>query len=215
MMPTLLSYITFAVATSQMLGSVAQPQVQVLGHEQMSLTDRYPVDSVNTVFKDNILLSMAYLRGSQKHAVPVDWLAVEKPFSYSFVLQPGEVFAFHKDVLPQFAGKVVKTMDSSFGPTDGYQSDGYLFGDGVCHMASILNWAASDAGLLVVAPTPHDFAVIPDIPRKYGTAIYFDPNTPGSNASQNLYIQNTKDKQVTFTLSYEKNVLNVDITQIE
>ncbi|MDE2589266.1 MAG: VanW family protein [Patescibacteria group bacterium] len=212
MMPTLISYITFAMVTSQML-AIAVPTPQVLGQEQMSLADRYPVASVNDVFKDNILLSLAYLRGAQKHGEPVDWQAVEKPFSYSFVLQPNEVFAFHKDVLPQFEGKVVKTMDSSFGGTDGYKSDGYLYGDGVCHMASILNWAARDAGLAVVAPTPHDFAVIPDIPRQYGTAIYFDPNSSGSNAEQNLYIQNTKDKPVTFTLSYENNSLQVNITE--
>ena len=212
MMPTLFSYITFAVVTGKMLSGVPQPAT-VLGDAHMSLTDRYPVESVNTVFKDNILLSLAYLRGTQKHGQSVDWQAIEKPFTYSFTLQPGEVFAFHKDVLPEFSGKVVKTMDSSFGGTDGYKSDGYLVGDGVCHMASILNWAARDAGLEVVAPTPHDFAVIPDVPKQYGTAIYVDPNTPASNARQNLYIQNTKDMPVTFTLSYKHTVLDVQVSE--
>jgi len=212
MFPTVFSYIALAVVSTQLLTGSAQ-SAQVLGVENMSLQDRYPVESVNTVFKDNILLSLAYLRGSQSHDKSVDWASVEKPFTYAFTLQPGEVFAFHQDVLPEFAGKVVKTMDSTFGGTDGYKSDGYLFGDGVCHMATILNWAASDAGLRVVAPTPHDFANIPDIPKKYGTAIYFNPGTPGSNALQNLYIQNTKEKPVTFVLSYEKENLHVEVTQ--
>lgn len=205
-----MTYIAFAVVTSQTLVS---PHTHLLGRETMSLSDRYPVDSVNTVFKDNILLSLAYLRGIQSHDKPVDWQTIEKPFDYSFTLRPGEVFAFHKDVLPEFAGKVVKSIDSTFGYTDGYKSDGYLTGDGVCHMATLLHWAASDAGIQVVAPTPHDFAIIPDVPKKYGTSIYFDPNTPGSNAQQNLYIQNTKDVPVTFVISYEHNAVTVEVTE--
>lgn len=213
MFPLLLSYITFAVFSTQTIKVPLHtaPKTQVISDRDMSLLDRYPVASVNTVFSDNILLSIAYLRGIQKHGEAVNWDLVKKPFSYSFTLKPGETFAFHKDVLPEFANSIVKTMDTAFNSTDGYESDGYLVGDGVCHMATILNWAASDAGLKVVAPTPHDFAPVPDIPRQYGTAIYYDPGSVASNAQQNLYVQNNKDKPVTFMLTYDGKSVDVKV----
>jgi hypothetical protein len=167
---------------------------------------------VSNVFADNILLTIAYMRGIVPHNTP-DWNEVKKPFSYTFTLQPGEVFAFHEDVLPEFNGKVVKTTNAHFGSQEGFKSDGYLVADGVCHLASLINEAAENAGLGVVAPTNHDFAVIPEVDRKYGTAIYFMPGDSGTNARQNLYVTNTKDKPITFTFTYDGTELKVIVTE--
>src|SRR5258706_16345521 len=188
-------FITLGLLASIATASLPAPVVHVLGGMQFSLNNRYPVESVSNVFADNILLTLAYMRGIVKDNKP-DWNTVKSPFTYSFVLQPGEVFAFHDSILPEFAGKVVKTTTAHFGSQEGFESDGYLVADGVCHLASLINEAAQRAGLKVVAPTSHDFAVIPEIPREFGTAIYYMPGQDSSNALQNLYVQNNKDKPV-------------------
>ncbi len=192
----------------------AQPPVVVAEHV-MPLDDRYPVKSVSDVFKDNILLTLAYLRGTVKDGSKIDWTDVEKPFTYSFTLQPGQVFAFHQDVLPQYAGEVAVTTHAHFNSTDGFKSDGYLVGDGVCHLASLFNWVGKESGLETVAPTNHDFAVIPDVPKKFGAAIYFDPGSTAGNAQQNVYIKNTRSEPVTFVITYKNDVLTLDITQAQ
>ena len=126
-------------------------------------------------------------------------------------LQPGEVFAFHDDTLPQFAGKKIVTTNAHFDASQGFRTDGEYFGDGVCHFASLINWAARDAGLTVVAPTNHDFAVIPEISREYGTAIYYSPGETDVNEQQNLYVENNFDKPVTFVFTYDGTELKVSI----
>ncbi len=183
-----------------------------LGNAQFSLTDRYANTFVSNVFADNILLTLAYMRGIISNN-QVDWTAVRAPFTYSFTLQPGQVFAFHKDVLPQFNGEVVKTTNATFDTTQGFKSDGYLVADGVCHLASLMNEAARNAGLTVVAPTNHDFAVIPEVPKKYGTAIYYMPGDTTSNELQNLYIQDNKNVPVTMTFTYQNKELTVSVTE--
>src|SRR5258708_7217535 len=135
----------------------------LLGQEHMFLGDRYAIPSVNDVFRDNILLTLGYMSGAVKNAQDINWDTIHKPTTYDVVLQPGEVFAFHDDVLPEVAGKKIFTTNAHFDGSEGFRSDGYLYGDGVCHFASLINWAARDAGLKVVAPTRHDFARIPDI----------------------------------------------------
>jgi len=181
----------------------AMPVGQVLGDMQFSLADRYANTFVNDVFSDNILLTLAYMRGIVKDG-NIDWDNVRNPFTYSFVLKPGEVFAFHEDVLPEFEGKVVKTTNAHFNSSEGFKSDGWLAADGVCHVASLINEAAQNAGLLVDAPTKHDFAPIPEIDKKYGTAIYFMPGEKNTNSLQNLYVKNTKDKPVTISFIYNR-----------
>lgn len=193
------------------LSALSNP-ITTLGDASFSLKDRYSNTYVSDVFAQNILLTMSYMQGRAKSAT-VDWNQVEKPFVYSFKLQPGQVFAFHEDVLPQFEGKVVKTTNAHFGSDEGYVSDGYLVADGVCHLASLINEAATRANLGVLAPTSHDFAVIPEVDRKYGTAIYFMPGQKGTNAMQNLYVTNTKDKPVTFVFTYKDNSLDVKVTE--
>ena len=88
-----------------------------------------------------------------------------------------------------------------------------MVADGVCHLASLINEAAQNAGLTVIAPTNHDFAIIPEVDRKYGTAIYFMPGEKGTNQMQNLYVQNNKDNPVTLTFTYDGTELKVAVTE--
>lgn len=206
-------FLAFALLAQTTIMPIANP-VKTLGDASFSLTDRYTNTYVSNVFADNILLTLAYMRGAAT-GDSVDWDTVEEPFTYSFTLQPGEVFAFHDNVLPEFKGKVVKTTNAHFGAQGGFKSDGYLVADGVCHLASLMNEAATRAGLKVVAPTNHDFAVIPEVDKKYGTAIYFMPGEETANMQQNLYIENNKDTAVTFVFSYRDNNLDIKVTDIE
>lgn len=77
--------------------------------------------------------------------------------------------------------------------------------------ASLLYWAAKDAGLAALAPTNHDFASIPEVPKEYGVSIYFTPGAHDANAKQNLYITNTFDKPVHFTFAYDGTSLSVKV----
>lgn len=180
----------------------------------MSLSDRYNNTMVNTVFKENILLTIAYLFKQQKEGQTVNWNSVNKPFHYDLVLQPHQVFAFHNDVLPQYKDKNIVTTNADFSSDEGYISDGYLFGDGVCHLASLMNWVAADAKEQVYAPTPHNFAVIPDIAKKYGTAIYYAPGESTDSAKQNLYITNDHNYPVAFSFDYAKNILTMSVLRV-
>lgn len=209
MLPTI--FLAFLMLAQTTIVPINNP-IQTLGQAQFSLLNRYSNTYVSNVFADNILLTMAYMRGIVPNNTP-DWTAVKKPFTYSFTLKPNEVFAFHEDVLPQFEGKVVKTTNAHFGSQEGFKSDGYLVADGVCHLASLINEAAQNAGLTVIAPTNHDFAIIPEVDRKYGTAIYFMPGEKGTNQMQNLYVQNNKDKPVTLTFTYDGTELKVAATE--
>lgn len=183
----------------------------LVAERSMPLNDRYPVKSVSDVFKDNILLTLAYLSGKVADPAHLNWDEVRSASQYEVVLQPGQVFAFHDDVLPAYQGKTIITTNAHFDSTQGFESDGYLVGDGVCHFASLINWAARDAGLSVVAPTNHDFANIPDVPRQYGTAIYYMPGSSTANQLQNLYVENTFDKPVHMVFRYDGNDLSVSI----
>jgi vancomycin resistance protein YoaR len=133
------------------------------------------------------------------------------PSTYEVVIKPGETFAFHDDVNPLYSGKLVATTNAHFNAVEGFKSDGYLVGDGVCHFASLINWAARDAGLTVIAPTNHDFANIPQVPKQYGTSIYYTPGEPSVNQMQNLYVVNNKKKPVRMVFNYKNNNLSVAV----
>jgi hypothetical protein len=182
-----------------------------MASHSMSLDDRYPVASVNAVFKDNILLTLAYMSGAVKNSSEINWDGIRKPSTYVMTLQPGQVFAFHDDVLPEFAGKQIVTTNAHFGAAEGFEYDGDLYGDGVCHFATLINWAAIDAGLKVVAPTRHDFARIPDIDPKYGTAIYYNAGDNAANEAQNLYVENNFDKPVKLVFTYANDTVTVSV----
>jgi VanW like protein len=202
-MNTLLALAIYAITTTKtvvggyLLGTQNLPAGRqgVRAEREFSLTDRYPDPGVNEVFRYNILHTLSLMNSK----------------SYSFTLNPGKVFAFHEDVLPEFKGKVTQTMNAHFNYTDGFKSDGYLTGDGVCHLASLIYWAAKDAGLSALAPTNHSFANIPEVPKEYGVSIYYNPATHDSNAQQNLYITNTFDKPVEFAFAIDGTNLSVKV----
>jgi hypothetical protein len=189
-----------------------KPQVQgvssvVLASHSFSLEDRYDNTFVNDVFKDNILLTMAYMDGSVKDKADISWNQVESPFSYEFTLEPGQEFAFHDSTLPNYSKNVVKTTGAHFNWDEGFKYDGDLTGDGVCHLASLIYWTAKDAGLSAYAPSNHNFAKINDVPKEYGVAI-LSPSPLG-----NLYITDSLDKPINFVFNYDGTNLSVAITE--
>jgi hypothetical protein len=185
--------------------------MSLLSSQSISLEDRYGDKFVNDVFKDNILLNIAYLSGKVTKKADINWDQIEKPFEYKFTLMPDKTFAFHTDVLDQYKDSVVKTTNANFNFDDGFKSDGYLTGDGVCHLASLMYWSAKTAGLATYAPSNHDFAVIPEINREYGVAIYKTPGNYSANAMQNLYITNSKNKPIVFEFTYKDSQLKFSV----
>ena len=189
-------------------------QVNKLASEQMSLEIRYNDEFVNSVFKDNILLNMSYLSGKVTKKEDINWDDVRKPSKYSFTLLPDQTFAFHEDVLEKYKNSLTRTTNAHFNFSDGFKSDGYLMGDGVCHLASLMYWAAKNAGLTAYAPTNHNFAVIPEIDKEFGVSIYMMPGSYSANAMQNLYITNNKAKPIIFEFVYENSDLKLSIFEV-
>ena len=177
-----------------------------LSQHSISLAKRSEDSYVNNVFRENILLTIAYMTGSVRKASDIDWQNINKPSHRSLVLRPGEVFAFHDGVLSTYRNKKIITTNAHFGGSEGFLSDGYLYGDGVCHLASLMYWAAKDAGLSTLAPVNHAFANIPGVSREYGVSI-FSPNQ-----QQNLYIENNFDEPVVFTFDYNNDLLSLTIS---
>jgi hypothetical protein len=192
----------------------SQPRVQaassvVLASHSFSLEDRYDNSFVNTVFKDNILLTLNYMDGTVQNKANVNWDSIEKPLSYKFTLEPGQEFAFHDKTLPDYSKNVVQTTNAHFNWDEGFKYDGDLTGDGVCHLASLIYWTAKDAGLNAYAPSNHNFAKINDVPKEYGVAIQ-SPNPLG-----NLYITDNLDKPVTFNFNYDGSNLSISVTEAD
>jgi hypothetical protein len=155
-----------------------------------------------------MLLALNYMDGAISSKTQIDWSKVESPFSYKFTLKPGEEFAFHDKTLPDYSKNVVKTTGVHFDSSEGFKYDGDLTGDGVCHLASLIYWTAKDAGLTSYAPSNHNFAVIPDVPKQYGVAIQ-SPMPMG-----NLYVIDSLDKPVTFAFKYDGTNLSVSISEV-
>lgn len=188
---------------------------RVLASHQMTMWNRYPVQSVSNVFADNILLTVYYfINGRDSVSKKPDWDDVKKPFDYSLTLNPGEVFAFHETALPEYKNRVRLTTNSRFAAADGYKSDGLLFGDGVCHLASLMYWVALDAGLETKSLVNHNFAKIEGVEKKYGVSIKFDPNSPVNSARQNLYITNNRQNPVVFRFVYQNDTLSFSISEV-
>ena len=214
---TMINQIVVAIFSTIILGmntsGLIMPEKKniVLSEKEFSLENRYAVTSVNEIMKKNILLNLAYLNGTVAKKADIDWNQVVSPFHFDKTLGVGETFAYHTTVRNEFTAKVAFTTNSSFNAADGYLSDGYLFGDGVCHLASLINWAALEAGLETIVPKDHrSVANIPDIPDDYGVSIYKNGNIGENN---NLYITNTKDKPVTLHFEYDGVNLKVSVTE--
>jgi len=111
-----------------------------LSSSVLDLSNRYPVESVSNGFKENILIALGYFG--------------------NFTLKPGEVFAFHKKrILTEFKDDKIISQESDFTTNTGYKVVAGLGGNGVCHLASLINMTAINAGLEVTAPTNHNFLV--------------------------------------------------------
>ncbi len=186
----------------------------IIAQKELSLDDRHPDKFVNDVFKNNILLNLAYLSDNVSSSKDIKWDEISKPFKYEFKLEPNKTFAFHEDIKDKYKDSLVKTTNAHFNSQDGFKTDGYLFGDGICHLASIINWVAKEAGLSVEAPTNHDFANIPDVPREFGVSIYNAPGAKGGNELQNLYITNNKSKPIAFRFEYKNDKLTVSAVEL-
>lgn len=187
------------------------PGKTVISSRAMSLEKRYPDSFVNNVFKDNILLNLAYMDGRVKNSTDIKWSKVKKPFTYSFTLKSGETFAFHEDVKPEYKPTLTKTTNAHFNFQEGFKTDGYLFGDGICHLASLIYWAAKDANLEAFAPANHDFMQIPEVPREFGVSIYSRPGQTGANSMHNLYVTNNFNEDVIFVFDYNGETLKVSV----
>jgi hypothetical protein len=168
----------------------------------------------SNIFKDNILLNLAYLDGRVTSSSQINWEDINKPFHSEFTLQPNEAFAYHNAILPEYKDRVVVTTKARFNKQDGFKTDGYLYGDGVCQLASLINWAARDAQLEVAQFTNHDFAAIPEVPKEFGVAIYLDPNNQAASARKNLYIVNNQSQAVTFNFDYRNGQLTVSVSKV-
>lgn len=190
------------------------PTETVLGKVDYSLENRYTNTFVNDVFADNILLTLAYMNGSVAKSKEVPWDKVRAPFTYKLSLAPGETFAFHDSVLPEYKDSVVATTNSNFNFSQGFRTDGWLVGDGVCHLASFMKVLALEADLTVNAPTRHDFAKIADVSKEDGVSIYYDPSAISTSQRQNLYITNNRNKEIVFVFRHSNNVLEMSVKEV-
>lgn len=194
-----------AAATILLTNITGFPVEKSLSQFSYSLKNRYSNTFVNDVFSDNILLTVAYLGGKVKKGESISWEAVRSEGETKFNLKPGETFAFHDAVLDKYKGKINVTTNAHFNSYEGFKSDGWLVGDGVCHLASFMYVAAKNASLEVEAPTSHDFAVIPNIEKKNGVSIYSE------NTLQNLYITNNKKGDITFVFIHKNDTLTIRV----
>lgn len=211
MLQTLVGVITlFTVTAISQVPVHAQLPLAVVSY---SLSNRYKDPTVNEIFSDNILLTLAYMNGNIKKGEPVSWDKIRDKQTYSLVLNPGETFAFHEAVSDKYKNKIAKTTNAHFNWSEGFKSDGWLVGDGVCHLASFMYVAAKEAGLTVEAPTRHDFATISEVAKEDGVSIYFSPTDTGRSIAQNLYITNTREKAISFVFSYKNNDLSIQVKE--
>lgn len=187
---------------------------RVLSEREISLDKRYEDKFVNGVMKYNILLNLAYIRGIVTNSSNIKENEVKKDFHYELKLKPQEIFTYHDSILPQYKNKLLRTTPVQFGSDQGFKSDGYLVGDGVCHLASLIYWAAKDANLDAQAPTNHDFRAIPQIPKEYGVSIYYMPGSEDQNAMQNLYITNNRSRPIAFDFLYKYDILKIAIVEL-
>src|SRR3989338_8768955 len=67
---------------------VTQPSTigMVLAHKNYSLSNRYSVKSVNDIFSDNILLTLAYMSKTVKKGNAISWETVRTEGEYRFIL---------------------------------------------------------------------------------------------------------------------------------
>jgi len=183
---------TLSPTPQPLLSPIPEIREEVLAEHRLDLTTRNESPYTNEIFAYNILLALDY-------------------FDYSLTLEPGEIFAFHENVTPEFTNLPLKTGWTKYTAAEGYKTVGGLPGNGVCHLASLMNWTTQDAGLEVVAKVNHNFAPVPGVPKEYGTSIRYYPNEGGNTQNQNLYIINSFDFPVTFLFTASEQTVNLKL----
>lgn len=201
----------FPTTASAQLKSEASYSQNVLSTRSMSLNMRFGYELPENAYKDNILLNLAYIHGSVKNKSDINWDNLKQPKTIEVTLESGQIFAYHDIIDPKYEGQNIKTVHTNFGAGDGYKYSDGLYGMGVCHLASLIHWAALDAGLQSEAPTNHDFFAIPEVPKEYGVAIYASPDSKEASQKQNLYIKNTFEVPVTFKFDFDGVNLKVSV----
>lgn len=94
----------------------------LLSSREMSLSNRHPVGFINDVYRKNILLNLAYLSGRVTKASDINWDEITKPFSYEFILNPYQTFAFHEDVKNKYRRILSKTTNAHFNAREGFKT---------------------------------------------------------------------------------------------
>lgn len=209
----LVTILASAIVTLSPLNSVSNTEQELSSHT-INLKERVPGGGLmSDVMADNILLTLTYLNEEQVDSKNINWVEIRRPRTIEFKLKQGEAFAFHQDLLSEYEGKVVKTTNSRFSSDQGFKHDGYLMGDGVCHLASLINWASRDANLETNVPKNHDFIEIPGIDKSYGVSIYFMPGEKVANADKNLYILNSTNSELIFKFIVTESELEFKILE--
>jgi hypothetical protein len=184
----IIPFFSFSIPTPDLTMIWPIPREEVLAEHVLDLNERLPDSEFgNEVFKYNILLALKYIEGNPD---------LDEPFITEVELKPGEVFAFQENLLPEFEDKTVKTGWTKYIAQEGYKSLAGLYGNGVCHLASLINWTATDAGLKVTALANHNFWPVPGVPKEYGTSIRYLAGGGWKTENQNLYIENSFDQPV-------------------
>lgn len=186
----------------------------VLSTGRMDLSYRYPIENTSKVFTENVLVNLYHLsrlNKSEDAQIPQDFKFQENvPASFSLTLQPGEVFAFHDRVLNQYKDSKIIAPEGGYRPQDGYILLGGLYGNGVCHLATLMNYVAQHSGVEVTSLTRHDFAPVPGFDREYGTSI----STGNAPEKQNLYIKNDKEMPLELKFDLQGNELVFTISLV-
>ncbi len=212
---SLLSPMTEAFPSAT-FSAIKEPEI--LSSGTFNLTNRLLDRGGNPIFTDNILLTLRYFQDgsikAEKKNGPgaIDWEKVREPFEFSFILLPGETFTFHSQVLPEYEKHLGFVGKGNFSWLQGYKALEGLSGNGVCHLASFINWVANDAHLDVDARVNHNFAPVPDVPKQYGTSIFDLEGSSGSKL-QNLYITNKFTYPVKFTFKVNGEEVRLVITK--
>jgi len=194
--------------------SYSQEEAHLLSQRRLDLTILGQGSVATEILADNIRLNLHYLKGGElPQPKEINWPKIREPFTVTFSLKPGEVFAFHDQVLQQYEGRTIKTQPSHFGNADGYKTL-TLPGSGVCYLASLINWAATEAGLEITALANHDFEPVPGVPRQYGTSIFYDGASANSRR-QNLYVTNRLSGPVTFHFEVTREEVVLSIYQAD
>lgn len=169
----------FSPVSQPLLSPVSEIREMILAEQSLDLKTRHRETQINEAFAFNILHALEF-------------------FPSPLILRPNEVFVFHEMVLPEFEGDSLVSSQTRYLAKEGYQTVLGLPGNGVCHLASLMNWVASEAGLEVKAEVNHRFAPIPGVPEEHGTSIRYTPDGRLNSQKQNLYLKNNFDYPVEF-----------------